>query len=357
MNEITAKRKRVTIKDIAKKLNISPSTVSRALNDHPRISSETKRKVKEIAEELGYFASGIARTLKTKRSMTVGIIVSDIKNPFFLDFLDGVERTLFPRKYKMLLATSNEDADKEETYLRWLLEHNVDGIIVSPTCKGDGKNNLNLLRRIKKAGIPVVLYDRVFEGFESEFDSVTIDNAGAILDAMKYLYTLGHKRIGIILASNNLYTITKRYQGYLEACNLFRLDCRNKDVLVLESPLSEEMDIQVENFIKKASFTAVIATNHDITKKIYKSVRNIGVKIPEDLSVIGFDDVEENLFFDPPVTVIRQPVFQIGKAAAMLILSRLDGEDLKPHRVVLNAELVKRRSVSAIRGNSQPNSL
>ncbi len=327
---------------------MSPSTVSRALNDHPRISVETKRRVKEAAKELGYFAFGSARTLKTKRSMTVGVIVSDIRNPFFLDFLDGVERTLFPRRYKMLLATSNEDVEKEATYIKWLLEHDVDGIIVSPTCDKDGKTNINLLRKIKKTGIPVVLYDRVFEGFENEFDSVTIDNAGAILSAMKYLYTLGHKRIGIILASSNLYTIKKRYQGYLEACELFRLDCRNEDTLVLKSPLSEEMDAEIEDFIRKASFTALITTNHTITKKVYKSVKKLGMKIPNDLSVIGFDDVEENLFFDPPVTVIRQPVFQIGKTTAMLLLGRLDGEDLKPHRVVLNAELVKRKSAVPI---------
>ena len=339
-------RKRITIKDIARELGISPSTVSRALNDHPAISERTKEMVKKKAREMGYVLFQHARTLKTRKSMTVGVIVPDIRNPFFLDFLDGAERVLFPRKYKMLLSTSNEDTSKESVYLKWLIEHGIDGILVSPAFDRDGRGNLKLLLKIKKMGIPVVLYDRIFEERRDAFDSVTIDNEGAIVEAMRYLHSMGHVSVGIILADTRIYTVRKRYEGFMEGCRTYGMRCPADNVLDVEQPFSTDKSLEkICGFFRRADLSAVIATNHFVTKMIYKCLKRLKISIPDEVSVIGFDDVEENEFFSPPVTVIKQPVLQMGKAAATLLLGRIDGETYKTQSVVLKAEFVERYSV------------
>ncbi len=341
---------RVTIKDIAKALGISPSTVSRALNDHTAISDETKKLVREKAKELGYIAFHHARVLKTQKTMTVGVIVPDLRNPFFLDFLDGIEKVLFPRKYKILLSTSNEDVGKERVYLEWLMEHGIDGILVSPAFERDGKGNLKLLAEIERMDIPVVLYDRVFRGHESRFDSVVVDNRGAIVEVVKLLRETGHDRIGIVLADRRIYTVEERYRGFKEGCSIYGLECPEKNVLNLEQPFDEKSDDTICDYLKRVDINAVIATNHATTEKIYRCLKRLNLRIPDDVSVVGFDDVDENEFFDPPVTVVKQPVLQIGKIAATLLLGRIDGEREKKQNVVLKAELVCRYSVKDRRG-------
>ncbi|SHH54884.1 LacI family DNA-binding transcriptional regulator [Thermosipho atlanticus] len=341
-------KRRITIKDIAKELGVNPSTVSRALNDKPGVNLELKKKIKEKAEELGYILSFQAKSLRTKKTMTIGIILSDIKNPFFLDFLDGVEKIFFPRKYKMLLATSNEDLEKEKTYLKWFLEHGVDGIIIAPTIGKNNKNNLNLLRRIKKSGIPVVLYDRKIEEAESEFDTVTINNYHAIVSAIKYLVRdMGHKNLGLCLIEPMVYTLKERYKGFIDGCNLFNVKYKNEWIIVLSNNERENMK-RLKAIFDKTGPTAIIATNHYITQQILKAAKRYNRKIPSDLSLIAFDDNIENELYEVPITTIKQPVLLIGKNAATIMMGRLDGEDVIPQNIVLNTELIIRNSVQKL---------
>ncbi|MBO8140402.1 MAG: LacI family DNA-binding transcriptional regulator [Thermosipho sp. (in: Bacteria)] len=334
---------------MAKALNIDPSTVSRALNDKPGVRPELRRKIKEKAEELGYIVSFQARSLKTKKTMTIGIILSDIKNPFFLDFLDGVEKTLFPRKYKILLATSNENIQKEKTYLTWFMEHGVQGIIIAPTCTKSGKNNLSFFRQIKKNGIPIVFYDRKLESGSLEFDSVTINNYEAIVSAVKYLVVeMGHKKLGLCLTEPLVYTLRERFRGFIDGCKMFNAKYDKKWIITLTKDEKENMK-KLKVLFKESGPTAVITTNHLITQYILKATREFNKKIPKDISLIAFDDNIENQIYDPPLTTIKQPVLSLGKNAATIIIGRLDGEDYPPQNIVLNSELVIRNSVKKLK--------
>jgi len=340
--------KKITIRDIARALNINPSTVSRALNDKPGVKPELKKKIKEKAEELGYIVSFQAKSLRTKKTMTIGIILSDIKNPFFLDFLDGVERVLFHRKYKILLATSNEDVNKEKTYLKWFLEHGVDGIMISPTCGNDGSNNLMLLRQIKKRGVPIVLYDRKFQEAETEFDSVTINNYQAIVSAIKYLVKdMGHKKLGLCLIEPMVYTLKERYRGFIEGCKFFGAKHKENWIVILSKDEEKNME-KLKQFFEESGPTAVIASNHFITQQLLKTAKKLNKKIPDDLSIIAFDDNIENELYETPITTIKQPVVLIGKNAAIMMVGRLDGEDVIPQNIVLNSELIIRESVKKL---------
>ena len=288
-----------------------------------------------------------ARVLRTQRTCTIGIIVPDIRNPFFLDFLYGVERILFPRKYKILLSMSDESVEKESQYLKWMVEHGTDGILLSPTFDEKGNGNLSFLRKFKAMGIPVVLYDRLYEENPKEFDSVTIDNFDAVMSVVRHLKNKGHERIGMILAGSRIYTMKKRLEGYKEGCKNYGLDCEK--VLDLSSIFDQGEFERICRYLKEKKMTAVIATSHFVTKEVYKCAKKVGIDIPDDLSVVGFDDMDENELLDPPVTVIKQPVSLIGKAAATLILDRIDGDDSPTQSVVFKAELIERKSVKDLR--------
>ncbi len=340
--------RKITIKDIAKALNINPSTVSRALNDKPGVRLGLRKKIKQKAEELGYIVSFQAKSLRTKKTMTIGIILSDIRNPFFLDFLYGVERVLFHRKYKILLATSNEDVNKEKTYLKWFLEHGVDGIMISPTCGKDGSNNLFLLRRIKRRGIPIVLYDRKIQGAETEFDSVTIDNYRAVINAIKYLVRdMGHRKLGLCLIEPMVYTLKERHRGFIEGCKFFGAECEENWIMILSKDEKKNAE-KLRAYFEEFGPTAVITTNHLITQQLLRTARKLNKTIPEDLSIIAFDDNIENELYEAPITTIKQPVTLIGKNAAIMLIGRLDGEDGVPQNIVLSSELIIRKSVKKI---------
>jgi len=219
--------KKPTIKDIAKTLNISPSTVSRALSARPGVSDELRRKVIETAEELGYMKNLSAQTLKNSKSKIIGIVAFDIRNPFFLDFLKGVEDVLFPREYKILLSNADENIDKERTYLNWLISQGVEGILSSPISEKNGRSNLKLYRDFYKMGVPIVFYDRMFHNQE-QFDYVVVDNQDAIIQALMHLKENGHENIGIFLSKKGIFTIEERLKGFFKGCKLLNIPVKRE---------------------------------------------------------------------------------------------------------------------------------
>jgi len=335
---------RPTIKDIAKVLNISPSTVSRALSGKPGVSEELRKKVLETAEEMGYMKNLSAQSLKNSKSKIIGIIAFDIRNPFFLDFLKGVEDVLFPREYKILLSTVDENVDKERTYLNWMVSQGVDGILSSPITEKNGKSNLKLYQNFYKMGVPIVFYDRMFYNQE-QFDYVFVDNQDAIIQALMHLKENGHENIGIFLSKKGVYTIEERLKGFLKGCELLNIKTRKEWICEDIYPHEKAFDI-LKNLKEKSHLpTAIIATNNNISKNIVSSSRKLNIKIPDELSLIGFDDTPENELIAPPLTTIKQPILEIGKIAATALLSRIEDRFAKPMRVVLKSQLIKRGSV------------
>lgn len=338
---------RPTIKDIAKVLNISPSTVSRALSGKPGASEELRKKVLKTAEEMGYMKNLSAQSLKNSKSKIIGIIAFDIRNPFFLDFLKGVEDVLFPREYKILLSTVDENVDKERTYLNWMVSQGVDGILSSPITEKNGKSNLKLYQNFYKMGVPIVFYDRMFYNQE-QFDYIIVDNQDAIIQALIHLKENGHENVSIFLSKKGVFTIEERLKGFLKGCELLNIKTRKEWICEDIYPHEKAFDI-LKNLKEKSHLpTAIIATNNNITKNIVSSSRKLNIKIPDELSLIGFDDTPENELIAPPLTTIKQPILEIGKIAATALLSRIEDRYAQPMKVILKSELIKRESVRYI---------
>ncbi|AKI97043.1 LacI family DNA-binding transcriptional regulator [Kosmotoga pacifica] len=339
--------KKVTISDIARRLDISPSTVSRALSGKPGVSDELRKKILSLAEKMDYIPNVAAKSLKTQKTKTIGLIISDIRNPFFLDVMHGVESVLFPRGYKFIVCSINENLEREAVYLNWLMEHGVEGILASPLTTVSGKHNGRLYKKIARLGIPVVFYDRLIQSVEN-FDSVVLDNETAIADGAFYLTRKGHKKIGICLARRGLYTIEERYKGFKKAVELLRIETKPEWIIEGKHPLDNSFEKLRKLFNSEERPTAIISTNHPMTRTILKAARACGLKIPEDISVLGFDDLIENELMSPPITTIRQPVMEIGRIATTLLLGRIDGEKGKPSSIKLKAELIERESVKTL---------
>jgi len=299
-----------TIKDIPKSLNLSPST--------------------------GIF--------KNSKSKIIGAIAFDISNPFFLDFLKGVEDVLFPREYKILLSNVDENIDKEKTYLSWMIGHGVEGILASPVRERNGKSNLRLYQNFYKMGIPIVFYDRMFYS-QGQFDHVIVDNQDAIIQALMHLKETGHEKIGIFLSKKGIFTIEERLKGFLKGCKLLNIPVKNE--WICEDIYPHEKAIEVLNCLKRKNTlpTAIIATNNNLTKYIVYAAKKNNIKIPEELSLVGFDDSLENELIDPPLTTIKQPILEEGKIAATSLLSRIEDRYARPMNVTLKSQLIKRKSV------------
>ncbi|MDN5337762.1 MAG: LacI family transcriptional regulator [Thermotogaceae bacterium] len=341
--------RKVTINDIARILGVSSSTVSRAISGKPGVNRDLRNKILSMARELGYIPNIAAKSLKTSKTKTIGLLVSDIKNPFFQDFMSGLENVLFHRGYKFIVCNTDEDIKKEEIYLKWLLEHGVDGIVAAPLMDINGNNNRTLYRKARKFGIKVVFYDRLLES-NDDFDSITIDNRQAIFEAVEYLKKLGHRELGIYLYKSNIYTVKERLEGFKRACEIFDLPF-NQNWVIDGATFSKEEDYKkaiVDVLSSKHRPSAILATNYFITRMILKAAKDLDLKVPDELSIVGFDDIVENELVTPTITTIKQPVIEMGKIAGTLILDLIDNKSGRISKIVLKTELVIRESVRKI---------
>jgi len=342
--------KRVTIRDIARILGVSPSTVSRAITDKSGVSKDLKEKILNLARDLGYIPNIAAKSLKTSTTKTIGLLVSDIRNPFFQDFMSGLEKILFHRGYKFIVCNTDEDLQKENVYLKWLLEHRVDGIVASPLTNIEGRDNRTLYKRAKKFGIKVLFYDRLIEGI-NDFDSITIDNRQAIIDAIEYVRKCGHEKIGIYLYKGNIYTVKERLEGFKKACEIFGLNF-NPDWIIDGARFESEEDYRnaaKDLLSSNTRPTVMLATNYFITRVMLKAAKELNIKVPDDFSIVGFDDIVENELVTPTITTVKQPVIEMGKITAALILDLIDNVRTEVSKITLKTELIIRESVKKIK--------
>ena len=339
--------KKTTITDIASRLGIAPSTVSRAMSGRKGVSDKLRAKIASTAQELNYIPNIAAKSLKTNKTKTVGLVIPDMDNPFFLDVIKGVERVLFPRGYKFIVCSTDENSGKEQIYIEWLLENRVEGVIACPVQERDGNNNLKAYKKIVARGIPVVLYDRLIHGLD-ELDSVVINNQTAIMEALSNFKAAGHLKVGICLSKKGLYTMEERLNGFKKGVEAFGMETRTEWILEDLYPL-EKGEIVLENFFKLHELPdGIITANHPVTAILLKAAKRMRKMIPNDFSLITFDDLLENEFMNPPLTAVKQPVREIGKMAATLLLGRIDGEDSGPVNVTLNCTILKRKSVKEL---------
>lgn len=326
-----------TIKDIAKMTGVSIATVSRVINGNYPVSAEAKEKVLKAIDQLDYKPNAVARSLKMEASNTIGILISDIANPFFTHIAKAVEKVVSKDKYNIIICSTEEDAKNEVDYLRMLVEKRVDGIILSSSCEND-----ILVREIKKLGIPVVLIDRSIEGIELDF--VADDSFHGAYTLVKYLIDLGHRDIAIIDGPHSISTGSDRLKGYLTAHEQAGFKPRKE--LMYNGSYSQEYGYETacRLFKEMRPATAIFAANNLIAKGVIIAANEMQKSFPEDVSLVCFGDSEFVKLITPPVTCIVQKPVDIGTKAGELILKRISQKAGSREKIIFQPELFIGRS-------------
>jgi len=326
-----------TIKDVAELAEVHPSTVSRVINGNPRISEKTKNKVFLIIKKLGYTPNAIARGLKTKRTHTLGMLIPDITNPFFAEIARGVEDAANKNSFNVILCNTDDKLKKERTYLEILREKRVDGLILGTAHIRD-KSILEL----EKKKFPYILISRNIERLNK--NCIIIDDVEGGIMATEYLIKLGHRRIAHITGPLKTRSALNRLKGYKLA--LKKHEIEYKDELVGEGDFRIKGGYQVmKRFLKLTEPpTAIFAANDLIALGAMQAIQKKNFHIPEDFSVIGFNDIELASFVYPPLTTIRQPILEMGNLAVKMLLRIIIEKEFNQRRIILQPKLVIRES-------------
>jgi len=340
------KYKITLIKDVARKAGVSISTVSNALNNSRYVKKETKERILEIAKNLNYTPNIIARGLKTRSTSTVAVIVPDISNQFFAQVIRGVEEVARQRKYSILLACTYYDVSEEKKSIENLRKQFVDGFVFV-----SGYNSFDHIKELNDDKVPVVVADR--ELGDIKVPSVLVDNLGAMRDTVNYLHGLGHKRIGYISYTyNNQTTVEKRFKGYRKGLKENKLNFDPDLVIISKNLRLNELEGSceaVKEIITSKNIPSVIMTASDfIAVGVIRALKELKFKIPEEISVMGFDNIMMSQYTDPLLTTIKQPKRQMGTTAMNLLLDIIEGKRIKEKNIMLSTELVERQSVAKL---------
>jgi LacI family transcriptional regulator len=322
---------------------VHPGTVSRALNADTRalVNEETAERVLRAAEELGYRPNPIARGLKTNRSYTIGVLIPDITNPLFPPILRGIEDRLDDAGYTPLIVNTDNDAEREHAHLEAMLARQVDGVI-SATARLDRE----LLADVTAAGTPLVLVNRSLE--DGSVPSVAVDDREGIGLAVQHIAGLGHRRIGHVSGPQNTSTGHRRYLGFVEAMNAAGLEVGD-DQVRLSNWFTEAEGARVcaELLDAAGDLTAIVAANDLLAIGCYDTIEERGLRCPEDISIVGFNDMPFVDRLRPPLSTVRIPHREIGSVAAELMLERLGDGSQSAREILLEPMLVVRGSTVA----------
>lgn len=333
--------KRPTITDVATRAFVSKTTVSHVLNGTRFVAPETKQRVIAAIAELGYRPSTAARSLITKRTGTVGIVISDSSNPFFGELLLSIEEVLRPRNYALIICNTNETLEYEAHYLDLLLNQRVDGIIAAATSQPWME-----LSRAETEHTPVVFVDRTFEHFDGYY--VGVDNRAGAYVGTQHLIRCGYKSIGILAGLERLSTMRERLDGYCQALRDAGMPVN--PTWIIRSQLSvdggREAMRTLLNLPQRPD--AVFINNNLLALGALLEMRAQNVDCARDLGIVGFDDHPWAAVSSPMLTVVRQPTRHIGRVAAEMILALINGQPVAEKRVVLPCELVIRGSCRAL---------
>jgi LacI family transcriptional regulator len=337
---------KATLKELAKELGVSISTVSKSLSDSPEISEPTKRKIKEFAELKNYKPNSLAKNLKNQRTNTIGVILPNILNPFFAKVFSGIEKYANTKGYNLITCTSNESLAKEKQMIEILDSGAIDGFILAIAEETQKTNNLSHLISVIKQGTPVVLFDRISE--ELKCDKVIVDDSDSATDATEYLIDTNCKKIALVSTIDNLSVGKLRLKGYKEALNNRGIIIDENLILLTES--ESKFDKSIEKLLLETKPDAVFALDEYAAVTTMKLALQNGFRIPEDLSIIGFADGLWSRRMTPSLSTISQHAPEIGEKTAELIINRIEkkyGVDEKPtyETITIKTELRKRDSV------------
>jgi LacI family transcriptional regulator, fructose operon transcriptional repressor len=327
----------VSIKDVARKANVSSATVSRVLADKPYIRPETRRLVLKAVEELGYKPSLVARSLRVNRSNIIGLIVADIMNPFYAGLVRSIEETVYDYHYSIFLCNTNEDFEKESSYLEMMLAENVAGVILTPV-EGENSNIVQLLA----AKIPVVSVDR--EMNDVNLDSVVANNRDLAVDLVSHLIEDGHQRIGIIVGPLSNAAARLRLEGYQQALLAYHLPYLSS--LVYVGPLKEQSgyELTLQMLDQGDRPSAILAAQNVLTLGCLRALREHRLRIPEDMGLAAFCDAEWASLFEPAITVAVQPSLEMGRQAVKLLFNRMTNDQNPCEKLTIKGDIFIRQS-------------
>jgi LacI family transcriptional regulator len=332
----------VTLRDVARSAGVHPATASRALNPQTRalVNAGTAERVLEAATRLGYVPNPMARGLKTNRSFTVGVVVPDLRNPLFPPIARGIEERLEPFGYTSFLANTDNDPEREQISFDALRARQVDGFITATA-----RRTHPLLREIADLGIPLVQVNRRMD--DDDVPSVVADDRSGVHQAVAHLAELGHTRIAHLAGSRDVSTGEQRYQSFFTAMD--ELDLEVHPELVLTATMYSEREgarVCRELLASGEPFTAIVAGNDLMALGCIDALKEAGLSVPEDVSVIGFNDMDWSDRFAPPLTTVRVPHDELGVESAALLLERLGDPHAPAKHVVLPTTLVVRGSTA-----------
>jgi len=325
------------LSDVARRAGVSTASVSRVLTGKPHISEEVRRRVLAAVDELDFRPNRLARSLRSQRAQVLGLIISDIQNPFFISIVRAIEDIAYQHRYSLVLCNADEDSEKEALYIDLMIAEKVAGVIISPTSE-----TATSCKRLADAGIPVVAIDRRIHN--SKVDTVAVDNIGATYELISHLIADGHRRIGAVLGTPVATTGYERRAGYLQALQAHQLAPAPE--LICTGPPSQATGYQMVNQLLDLPDppTALFLGNSLLLIGALKAIHERDLHIPDDVALVAFDEMDWMFVMKPALTVVAQPVYEIGKTAAELILARIANHAKPVQEVVLKPTLKIRQS-------------
>lgn len=340
MTDVSAKRK-LTIEDVAREAGVSISTVSRVMNNTDYIADATRKKVEQAIVALDYRPNALAKGLKGMKTNSLGLILSDLQNPFWLTVLEGIEDACQRAGYSLLILNSRDDTEKESKNIKEFLMRQLDGIIINPASSAN-----SLFPALAAENFPLVFLNRKVDGIDA--DTVVADNFKGTMLAISHLAALGKKRIALFLyPANGISPRQERLEGYKQAlaANGFRVEPQL--IRVVENTADCLAAIKAMD-AEGGKPDAILSTNNKLTLEILDALGKLNLAVPQDIALLGYDETEWSKHLNPPLTTIRQPAYEMGREAAerliLAIASKRQGVNRQPETVQLEPTLVVRQS-------------
>ncbi|MGN8116529.1 LacI family DNA-binding transcriptional regulator [Labrys sp. 22185] len=352
MDKHNPTRRPVTVADVARAAQVSKATAARALGGYGAVRADLKERILEAARRLDYRPNELARTMATGRSGTIGVIVGDIENPFFGLAVRGISDVAAQAGFDVILSNSGETLATEKASTEVFLAKRVDGLIVAPATRHDGSHLQDALGR----ACPLVLLDRDVPGLS--VDVALVDDHKAAREATQLLLAAGHRRLAYITATAAadvhyrgpeqipLTTVLNRIAGFLEASDIAGLTEAERQIRLDAAKTARSQTILLDLLRAPGRPTALLASDSKIALEVFRAARALGLHIPGDLSLVSFDDADWTSAVSPLVSVVSQPSYELGAAAAQMLVARIMGDKAPPRRHILDTILIRRESVA-----------
>ncbi|MFV0142951.1 MULTISPECIES: LacI family DNA-binding transcriptional regulator [Empedobacter] len=337
-------KKNLTLKQIAKELDVSISTVSKALKNSEEISAVTKQKIQAFAKLYNYKPNNIALSLKNRKTKTIAVIIPEIVHDFFAMVISGIENLANQYGYNVLICLSNESYEREVINMEMLAAGSIDGFVISLSKETQAKKDYHHIKEIINQGMPVVMFDRVTR--EVYTDKVIIDDVLATQEAIQYFISKERKKIGFITTPDYISVGRLRTEGYKRTLEANGIEVDENLILRVED--ESQLDTMIDEFFEKNNFDAVMAVNELYAVKVLRAALKKGIKVPEELHLIAFTDGVISKNSIPSISTVKQNAFKMGEIAARLLIQKLESENEHEHYIteVVGTELLHRETTT-----------